>query len=718
MRSLPVALAMIALGFTLASSLHGQRDERVLADGWKFVRSDAGLTGDARDWQTVTVPHTWNAIDAQNGKAADPDLPFGYYRGAGWYARSLDVPVAWRGRRVFIRFEAASVAAKVWLNDKELGEHRGAFTAFCFELTSYLRFDGPNELRVRVDNSRDETIPPLSGDFNLYGGLYRPVHLIAADPVCITPLEFASPGVFVRQEAPTAGSARIEVETLVTNGTPNLALTVIEIEIADATGAIVTRGESPLGIAPRSTASVTQSLVIAHPHRWAGRKDPYLYRVTSRVRRDGRVVDSVTQPLGVRTVAISQDDGFLLNGQVYPILGVNRHQDAQDKGWAVSDADHERDFALIAEMGTTAVRLAHYPQAEHVYDIADRLGILLWNEISLVDYVRPTPEFAANAEQQLREMILQRVNHPSVMCWGLFNELRAPDAKVGLGLIRHLNALAKTLDPSRPTVAASNLMSLQEIHFVPDAIAFNAYPGWYGNIATDTMASFLTKRQAELGGKRIALAEYGAGASPTQHEEGAVKRPDTRSHWHPEEWQNLVHEQDWRDIQANRSRVWGTFLWNMFDFAAENRDEGAHPGINDKGLVTRDRTTRKDAFFFYKANWSTEPVVYITSRRLVDRKQPATAVKVYSNYAAVELVINGHVVGTITPDAVKVALWPAVTLQPGVNRIEAIGRDVARGEIRDTCEWTLLAASATGELKGSSNPAPHDLVANKAESPN
>lgn len=689
---------MIATAFALGlgTSAVAQREERLLDTDWKFIRQDVSLDASSAAWDTVAVPHCWNAVDAERGKLGNPDLPYGYYRGPGWYARTIDAPAAWRARRVFLLFEAASAQAKVWLNGQLLGEHRGPFTAFCFELTSALRIGQPNELRVRVDNSLNEAIPPLSGDFNVNGGIYRPVHLIVTNPVCVTPIEFASPGVVVRQRELDDAHARIDVEARVANGLAQPARVTVEAEARDASGRVVASDRATATIPAGETISVTPVLTLDQPHRWNGRIDPYLYQIVVRVLHDGTETDAVTQPLGLRTIEITPDRGFLLNGKLYPIYGVNRHQDGQGKGWALSDSDHDRDFALIAEVGATAVRLAHYPQAFHVYDIADRMGILLWNELSLVDYLRSTPEFAANAEQQLREMILQRENHPSVMCWGLYNELRAPDAKAGLELIRHLNGVAKSLDPSRFTVAATNLMSRQPIHTVPDWIAFNAYPGWYGNLSTDTMAQFLTKRQADLDGKRLALSEYGAGASPDQHVEGPVPRTDTKSRWHPEEWQAIVHEQDWRDIVANRERLWGTFIWNMFDFAAAKRNEGEHTGINDKGLVTRDRAVRKDAFFFYQANWTRPPLVYIASRRLTDRKQPTTAVKVYSNCDTVELFVNRRSVGVAKPDSVRVVQWPEVALQPGENTIVVVGRR-NDATVRDECRWTLHADAATAK---------------------
>lgn len=694
MKKYLLAALAICIALAFPKQARAQRAEQLLAEGWKFIREDVGIGAGTSRWETVTVPHTWNAFDAQDGKAAQPDLPFGYYRGACWYSRTIEVPPEWRGRRVFLNFEAASVAAKVWLNGILLGEHRGAFTGFSFELTPHLKFDEPNELRVRVDNSRDEAIPPLSGDFNLYGGIYRSVRLVVTDNVCITPLEYASPGVFVRQKELDEKLARIEVESLISSNVVPSTEAVIAIEVRDADGLVVAQGETAVALVPAQVRSVRQALEIKQPKRWQGRKNPYLYRVVVSVRRDGRVVDAVSQSLGLRTVEITPDRGFLLNGERYPIYGVNRHQDLQDKGWALSPADHERDLAIIAEMGATAVRLAHYPQAIKVYETADRLGLLLWNEVSLVNNAPATAEFALNAEQQLREMILQRVNHPSVMCWGLFNELKGPDAKAGLPLIRQLNAIAKSLDPSRPTVSASNLMSLQEIHFVPDWIAFNAYPGWYGNLATDTMAQFLTKRQTELNGKRLALAEYGAGGSIQHHEEGEVKRPETKGSWHPEEWQALVHEWDWRDIHTHESLLWGTYVWAMFDFAAESRNEGDASGINDKGLVTRDRATKKDAFFFYKANWTAEPLVYVTSRRLTQREHANTVVKVYSNCEEVELFVNEQSLGVSKPDDIRIARWPNVNLQPGLNRVVAVGRS-GNAEVRDTCEWTLGVVGQT-----------------------
>ena len=300
-----------------------------------------------------------------------------------------------------------------------------------------------------------------------------------------------------------------------------------------------------------------------------------------------------------------------------------------------------------------------------------------------------TDEFADKHEQQLREMILQRYNHPSAMVWGLFNELRPQDSAAALWIVKRLAATAHELDATRVTVAASDRMG-NPTNFVADDMAYNVYPGWYDSSGHDLqhgLSDLIAARSGEQKNRRIALSEYGAGGSPFQHEEGEVKQPTPTGPWHPEEWQALVHERDWAQIVDN-PRLWGTFVWAMFDFASDGRREGDRPGINDKGLVTQDRQVKKDAFYFYQANWTREPMVHLTDQRLTPRRQARTEVKVYSNCAEVELLLDGRSLGRVQPDKIGIARWPAVTLQAGDNQLVAIGREQGR-EVRDTCAWTV-----------------------------
>jgi beta-galactosidase len=682
-------LLLLAGSFARAAS--APRQDRLLPDGWKFIKADAGLDAPAAHWQAVTIPHTWNTKTADDGSHhGDPHFKYGYYRGACWYARSLNIPAQWRGRRVFIRFEAASLVAKTWLNGHFLGEHRGGFTAFCYELTPYLHYGAPNELRVQVDNSHQEDVPPLSGDFNVDGGIYRPVHLIVTDPVCISPLNMASPGVYLTTKSLTASAADIEVKTLVSNANAATADLTVKTEIADARKHIVATVLQPASIQSGKNAAIISTLHIPSPHLWAGRKDPYLYTATVSLVRGDDTLDSVHQPLGLRTVAISESQGFLLNGRPYPIHGVNRHQDWGGQGWAATPADDAEDMRLILDMGTTAIRLTHYPQSDHWHDLCDHNGLLLWNEVSLVNEVRATPEFNANAEQQLRELILQRYNHPSAAFWGLFNELAVkkkaaqPDP-----LLQHLKSVVQELDPTRLIVAAIAVphMSYNQI---PDHPCFNRYPGWYQKYGD--VEPVLDAAVKEVG-RHIAVSEYGAGANVAQHEEAPLIQPATGGPFHPEEWQTYIHETDWAAMKDN-PLLWGTFVWCMFDFQVAGRHEGGQLHLNDKGLVTQDRKTKKDSYYFYQANWSDKPMLHIAARRLTPRHQAITAVEVFSNCGKVELTVNQKPLGAAVPDGVKVFRWPGVTLRPGMNEIKATATS-AQGPLVDTCEWLYEPPATT-----------------------
>ena len=701
-----------------------------LTADWRFIRQNVDIAEASDGWDAITVPHTWNARDGQAGpaeisakrespedgkagfrarnygkpKQLDPHLKNGYYRGACWYERTLDIPAEWKGtKRVFLRVGAASTVARTYVNKKMLGEHRGGFTAFAYELTDQLNYGAANELRIQVDNSYREDLAPLKGDFNIFGGLYRPVELIVTDLVCVSPLDYASPGVYLTTTALTDQTATIEVRTVLANGirtkdkgAPTTPITV-ETTITDAAGKPVAQAAKAIEVPLSRSESVTQMLNLLSPHRWQARKDPYLYTVTVRILVAGRLCDQVAQSLGLRTAAITQERGFLLNDQPYPVHGVNRHQDKRNQGWALSVADEELDASFMREMGVTAVRNAHYPQSESWHRIADREGLLLWDEFSLVDELRATPEFWANSENYLREMIHQLYNHPSVIWWGMFNELGNSTAFLPPSdpELAHLQAIIKELDPRRIVVSATDRSG--SFINIPDQIAINIYPGWYTNIEPGspwTLTKHILRRSAEVG-KRIALSEYGAGGNIAHHQEGVASKPAAGvGHFHPEEWQTIVHERDLAQIKENPAQLWGSFAWLMFDFAVNNRDEGNIPYLNDKGLVTHDRRFRKDAFFLYKANWTTEPMVYLTSRRATPRSQAITDIKVFSNCPEILLTVNHRVIGKAKPDTNATVVWPAVALKPGENLIEVASLGTARPAVTDSCVWVLSPATA------------------------
>jgi len=687
-------LAALGLAGALASPAHARESVPLLSD-WKFLRheiapdekNDGWKNPTVPPWENVTVPHTWNTKDGANGLAANPDLPEGYYRGPAWYVRDLPVPGEWKGRRVFIRFEGVSQIADVFVNRRHVGQHRGAFGAFCFEITPFLKFDGKDGVRVRADNARAFDVAPLSGDFTVFGGIYRPVEMFATGEVCISPLFFGSPGTFLTVRSLGEKEAVVEVKTKLSGAGAATSCVSLATEVRDAEGAVVASSTDEVAVAPGTEDFHLQTLRIPSPHLWNGQSDPYLYSAKVRVMRGDEVLDEVTQPLGLRTVALDGEKGFLLNGKPYELHGVNRHQDRDGKGWALSAEEHEEDHALIREMGANTIRLAHYQQAAYFHDLSDRHGMITWEEIPLVDAVSASPQFLENARQQLQEMVWQDYNHPSVAMWGLYHELEcgATTTAPPVPIVENLQALAKEIDPTRPTVAASFRQDASARHKIPDHAAWNIYPGWY-SASPDDAGAWIEKYRGQMG-KRIGISEYGAGANPAQGSEASLTRPEPDGEFHPPEWQNHFHELLWGQLKGNPN-LWGTWIWSMFDFAVDSRDEGGIPGLNDKGVVTRDRRTKKDTFYFYKANWSTEPVVRITSRALTPRKQTPTAVKVYSNCPQVELLVNGVSVGATKPDEFKICRWENVSLRPGPNRLEAVGQSGAT-PVRDSCQWTL-----------------------------
>jgi beta-galactosidase len=683
-RSLLLILSILFSG----SMVKAARVDTDLAQDWKFIKQDVEATAPDGNWDAVTIPHTWNNLDAQKGVHGNPSLKDGYFRGACWYARTLEVPAAWQGRRVFIRFEAASIVADVYLNGESIGGHRGAFTAFCFELTSHLKFGQANELRVRVDNANQPDVPPLSGDFNMDGGIYRPVKLIVTDALCITPLDFASPGVYETIKSLDDQHASVEIKSLVSNGGTTEQSPQVETVIKDADGAVVVQQMQTETIAAGQTVPATEVLEIPSPHRWNGRKDPYLYSVTVRIHRGNDVVDEVVQPLGLRTVAITQEQGFLLNGKPYPIHGVSRHQDRRDQGWALSAADHQQDAGLILDMGATAVRNTHYPQSGTWHDLADHSGLLMWDEVSLVRTINDTPEFTTNSELEAREMILQLYNHPSIAFWGLFNELGNLPTPPPETMLKSLKAVVLELDASRLIVAATDHLN-KAYNLIADWTCYNTYPGWYGVSVTPGPDGIISEFSKEIG-RRTALSEYGAGGNPFQHQAGPIIWRGGKmagNPFHPEEYQAAVHEADYAQIVVN-TNLWGSFIWTMFDFASATKQEGGTTGINDKGMVTQDRAVKKDVYFFYQANWSDVPMLYITSRRFTERTNAITDVKIYSNAREVELLVNGNSQGKRNDGTNGVFLWPDVHLSPGQNQLAARAERDGKN-LSDSCVWTL-----------------------------
>jgi beta-galactosidase len=668
--------SLLTLAFTLTAAA---REDVRLDTGWRFQAGDAvGAEAggfDDHEWPAVTLPHNWGWQEAQAGKD--------YYRGPGWYRRELAV-AAQPGRRYFLRFEAASLVADVYLNGRLLGQHRGGFGAFCFEITTNLAATGTNLLAVRVSNEKFPDVAPLEGDFSVYGGLYRPVHLIETDGKNIALTDHGSFGVVWSQTSVTATQAVLDITAEISNGTTNKQPLTLVASVLDAAGELVTSSTQTIAPVPRNTAPYFIRVTLPQPHLWNGRKDPYLYRAVVELRSGERLVDAVEQPLGLRSYYIDPDKGFFLNGQAYPLHGVNRHQDFMDKGWAISEADMDTDISLLKEIGATVVRCAHYQHSDYFYSLCDRAGILVWAEIPQVNIIRDTPEFENTARNQLLDLIRQNENHPAIFAWSLSNEIGGKSDDPHREL-RDLSAVAHGEDPTRPTIEATMTDTRPQMNRIPDLLGWNIYPGWYSGDKNDYGRMLDLRRDSSRTGG-FCLSEYGAGANPAQHEQNP-KQPPPKGQWHPEEWQAELHEAAWAAIKA-RPFVWGNFVWCMFDFAVNNRHEGAAPGLNDKGLVTRDRQTKKDAFYFYKANWSDAPVLYITSRRFTERTNAVTDVKIYSNAFAPELFVNGISQGRNTNGVNGVYVWKKIALAPQKNQLAVRALKDGR-ELRDECEWKL-----------------------------
>lgn len=656
-------LVSVVLFMLYGMSMFAQRQDILLNNDWNFRFSHQVQKGTE---VRVDLPHTWNAQDALSGK-------IDYKRGIGNYEKNLFIRPEWKGKRLFIRFEGVNNIADVFINRRHIGEHRGGYGAFIFEITGKVEYGKENSILVRVNNGEQLDIMPLVGDFNFYGGIYRDVHLLITDETCISPLDYASPGVRLIQDSVSHRYAKVRAIVDLSNGSSGNQEVELNVRLLDGQR-VVKEGTKNVNLSGNEVMQQELTFEIDQPHLWNGRQDPFLYQAEVTLFRNGQMVDRVTQPLGLRFYRIDPDKGFFLNGKHLPLQGVCRHQDRSEVGNALRPQHHEEDVALMLEMGVNAVRLAHYPQATYFYDLMDKNGIIVWAEIPFVGpggyndkgFV-DLPAFRANGKEQLKELIRQHYNHPSICVWGLFNEL----TELGdnpVEYIKELNVLAHQEDTTWPTTSASNQMG--DLNFITDAIAWNRYDGWYGGTPAD-LGKWLDRMHKDHPEICIAISEYGAGASIYHQQDSLVKTVPT-SWWHPENWQTYYHIENWKTI-SSRPYVWGSFVWNMFDFGAAHRTEGDRPGINDKGLVTFDRKVRKDAFYFYKANWNREePMLYLTGKRNTVRTQRLQTIIAFTNQAGAELFVNGKSYGKAIPDSYAILEWKNVELEPGENEIKVV----------------------------------------------
>lgn len=664
------SLASILLACLLGSICKAEaREVTPFNNGWEFKKgpfpTDAMQTA-ARwnaDWEQVNVPHTWNADDMQKKTNS-------FYAGVAYYRKHYVFPESLEGKRLFLRFEGVGACAEVYVNGYLVGTHKGAYSAFVCEIGSQVRLGEENEIVVKADNAaRPDVIPVNHALFGVYGGIYRPVWLIVTEPCNIVVNDCASPGVYITQKNVSKQSADVSVRVKLDNAT--LAPVALELENAIYTreGKLVKVHRQSFELTPQGVQNYVSDFKISHPHLWQGREDPYLYKVVSRLKQDGQVIDEVIQPLGLRKYEAVAGKGFFLNGKKYPMYGVTRHQDWWGMGSALTNREHDFDLEQIMEVGATTVRFAHYQQSDYIYSRCDTLGLIIWAEIPFVN--RVTGQEWDNVHQQMRELIRQSFNHPSIYVWGIHNEVYHPHGYTA-ALTQSVHDLCKLEDPDRYTVAVNGYGHAEHpVNGNTDIQGMNRYFGWYEKKIQD-IKPWIEKMEKEYPWQRLMLTEYGADANIEHQTELLGDALNWDSDFYPETFQTKTHEYQWGVI-SQHPYILASYLWNMFDFAVPQWKRGGVDARNMKGLITFDRKIRKDAFYWYKANWSKEPVLYLTQRRNTERERRETSVTVYSNLGTPRVFLNGRELDGVRKGYTDVHyIFDQVTLAEGRNVLRAV----------------------------------------------
>ena len=615
---------------------------------WAFTKTAEALpTAIDSNWETVDLPHTWNAVDGQDGGND-------YFRGTAYYAKTIEKAELPAGEKYYLEIQGANSSADVYLNGKALTHHDGGYSTFRVDLTDAL--EDTNLLVVAVDNAPNDRVYPQMADFTFYGGLYRDVNLIAVPATHFDLDYYGAPGIKVTPVM-EGDNANVEVEVYITEPKPGQSVRYT----------LYNKEGQP--VAETTTADTKATFTIENAHKWHGRKDPYLYSAKAELLDGDAVLDTVSTRFGCRSFAVDPDKGFILNGEEYPLRGVSRHQDRWGKGNALSHADHEEDIGYICEMGATTIRLAHYQHDQYFYDLCDEKGLVIWAEIPYISQHMATGR--ENTISQMKELIAQNYNHPCIVVWGLSNEITMKGEKDPDLLENHriLNDLCHEMDSTRLTTMAVVSMCSMEAEYlnIPDTVSYNHYFGWYGG-DTSMNGPWFDKFHGLHPKLPIGISEYGCEAlnwhtsKPTQGD-------------YTEEYQAFYHEELIKCIHE-RPYLWATHVWNMFDFGADARAEGGENGQNHKGLMTFDRSYKKDSFYAYKAWLNPEPMVHLCGKRYVDRVEDVTKVTVYSNCPTVELFANGESLGVQNHNGLPFFYFDVPN--NGETKLEAVA-----GECRD-----------------------------------
>ena len=589
---------------------------------------------------SVSLPHTWNALDGQDGGND-------YYRGDGIY--EIDLPAPTRGKRQYIEIRGANHVATVWCNGVELGTHKGGFSTFRYELTQAMKPEG-NVLKVVVNNGICDVYPQRA-DFTFFGGLYRDVVFIEVDHAHFDLMKDGTQAVFA---TPYSGG-RVRFDLFPVNGKGMN----VRVQILDEGEHVVAEETA------EALAHTSMYMTVPQPRLWDGVADPYCYGAVASLENNGQILDQVRIRFGFRSFRVDAETGFYLNGRSVPLRGVCRHQDRKDMGWAISTAEHEEDMALIAEVGANTIRLAHYQHDQRFYDLCDDKGMVVWAEIPFISQFLHSKDAYDNTISQMRELIAQNYNHPSICFWGIGNELTIGGYCEALYRnLCDLNALCKAMDPGRLTTIAhlANVPIDSEQVRITDVVSYNYYLGWYNGHVSDN-ADRLDTFHASNPDVPYGVSEYGADHLTCWHSAKPV------NHDYTEEYAVYYHHEMLKVFEA-RPYLWATHVWNMFDFAVDARDEGGVKGLNAKGLISYDRKTKKDTFFVYKAYWTKAPMVHICGRRFADRAPEERDVRVFTNEDAVTLYLNGQLVETVRVQD-RCAVFANVALRDGENTLTA-----------------------------------------------
>ena len=605
-------------------------------------------------WETVTLPHTWNALDGQDGGAD-------YDRGAYTYCLALPEPQA--GMKQYLQFEGANHIASVYAGDTLLCTHEGGFSTFRVDVTAPMA-GGCREIRVVVDN-RSSHVYPQQADFTFFGGLYRDVSFLQVPQTHFDLMRHGSDGVFVTPKAD--GSLRVDAFAAAAEGA-RITCAILDPNRKDA-----------LTLSADAQEHTVLEGKVDAPMLWDGLEVPNCYTAVLTLTRDGEELDRVEVLFGFRSFSVDPDKGFFLNGRSYPLRGVSRHHDRLNKGWAISHADHEEDVALILEVGANTIRLAHYQHDQYFYTLCDKAGLVLWAEIPFISMFMEDSKARDNTLRQMTELVVQNYNHPALCFWGISNEITiGGENEPLLENLKALNDLVHKLDPSRlTTMAQVSMLPMESPHNqLTDVLCYNHYFGWYtGDVSGN--GPWLDEFHQKYPDRCVGMSEYGAEAVMGWHSSTPMVRDYT------EEYQAYYHEQ-MLETFSTRPYLWATYVWNMFDFAADARDEGGSQGRNNKGLVTYDRKIKKDSFYAYRAWWSKTPFIHVAGRRFVDRAPGQRDIKVYSNQSRVTLLVNGKEVAA--QDGAHVFVFRDVPMADGTNTITAVS-----GVLSDTISLNAVA---------------------------